>query len=256
MGPGSGIMEGNGIMLTNVIQAKYNDHMNYLNKIYPYEDTPFYRLSDSYRRMLEVVREIPRLLSDSLYELFVSQKQEVLSHFSEDVRFLMESGSIRELDEEEVNAIVGFVGDLLDSIYSKVVRRISNDLHRYLRWTPETADSGGELIRGCEERYRELISEIAKARAERDFYKEIAESLERTEPPMVGKYRILELLEKSGREMKPVEIANELNLSEVTVRKYIRELLLEGLLVKNDKVRPYTYALGDPNWRRRLRAKK
>ncbi|MEM2542267.1 MAG: hypothetical protein QXR35_02215, partial [Candidatus Korarchaeum sp.] len=128
--------------------------------------------------MREVVREIPKLLSDSLSELFISQKQEILNHFSEDVRFLIESGSIRGLDDEEIGILVGFVGDLLDSIYSKVVRRISNDLHRYLKWAPEAGDLNEELIKGCEIRYRELISEIAKAKAERDLYREKAESLE------------------------------------------------------------------------------
>ncbi|MEM0295183.1 MAG: helix-turn-helix domain-containing protein [Candidatus Korarchaeum sp.] len=239
------------------IQTKFNEHLNYLNKVYPYEDSPFYKLSSSYVKVREVVREIPKLLSDSLSELFISQKQEILNHFSEDVRFLIESGSIRGLDDEEIGILVGFVGDLLDSIYSKVVRRISNDLHRYLKWAPEAGDLNEELIKGCEIRYRELISEIAKAKAERDLYREKAESLEGSlEVATTGKYKILELLERSGRPLKPVEIASELNLSEVTVRKYIRELLIEGLLLKNDKVRPYTYSLGDLNWRARLKARK
>ncbi|MCS7102981.1 MAG: helix-turn-helix domain-containing protein [Candidatus Korarchaeum sp.] len=240
-----------------MIRMRFNEHLNYLNKIYPYEDSPFYKLSDSYRKVTEVVKEIPRLLSDSLSELFISHKQEILNHFSEDVKFLIESGNIRELDDEEINAIVGFVGDLLDSIYSKVVRRISNDLHRYLRWAPEAGDTNEDLIRRCEEHYKELIGEIAKAKAERDLYRERAESLESSSEVIVtGKYKILELLERSGRSLKPVEIASELNLSEVTVRKYIRELLIEGLLAKNDKVRPYTYSLGDLNWRTRLKARK
>lgn len=248
---------GNSVITTDAAKIKFNEHLNYLNKIYPYEDSPFYKLSSSYTRVSEVVREIPRLLSDSLSELFLSQKQEILNHFSEDVRFLIESGSLRELEEEEINAIIGFVGDLLDSIYSKVVRRISNDLHRYLRWAPEAGDVSEDIIRGCELRYEELISEIAKARAERDLYRERAESLEVSpEVAVTGKYKILELLERSGKPLKPVEIASELNLSEVTVRKYIRELLIEGLISKNDKVRPYTYSLGDPGWRAKLRVRK
>lgn len=247
---------GNKSIVTDAIQIKFNEHLNYLNKIYPYEDSPFYKLSNSYRKVTEVVKEIPRLLSDSLSELFMSQKQEILSHFSEDVKFLIESGSIRGLDEEEISTIVGFVGDLLDSIYSKVVRRISNDLYRYLKWAPEAGDANEDLIKGCEIRYKELISEIARAKAERDLYREKAESLEGLEVAVTGKYKILELLERLDRPLKPVEIASELNLSEVTVRKYIRELLIEGLLVKNDKVRPYTYSLGDLNWRARLKARK
>ncbi|MCC6029028.1 MAG: winged helix-turn-helix transcriptional regulator [Candidatus Korarchaeum sp.] len=205
--------------------------------------------------MADAIKEVPRLLSDGLSELFVSQKQEILNHFSEDIKFLISSGNLRELDDGEIETILSFLGDLIDSIYTMVIRRTSSDIHNYLRWTPELGDSGENLIKSCELFYKELLEEIAKAKAERDIYKERAESMESLDVIVTGKYKILELLERENRPLKPVEIASKLNLSEVTVRKYIKELVEEGLIIKDNKTRPYTYYLGDPNWRARLRIK-
>jgi biotin operon repressor len=242
-------------LISDKIQVKFQEHLNYLNKLYPYEESPFHKLSTSYKRMAEAIKEVPRLLSDGLSELFASQKQEILNHFSEDIKFLISSGNLRELDDSEIENILNFLGDLLDSVYTMVIRKTSNDIHNYLKWTPELGNSGENLIKSCELFYRELLEEIAKAKAERDLYKERAESTESLDVIVTGKYKILELLERDGKSLKPVEIASKLNLSEVTVRKYIKELIEEGLIIKNNKTRPYTYSLGDPNWRARLRKK-
>ena len=248
-------MEGK-TLISDKIQVKFQEHLNYLNKLYPYEESPFHKLSTSYKRIVEAIKEVPRLLSDGLSELFTGQKQEILNNFSEDIRFLISSGNLRELDDGEIETILSFLGDLLDSIYAMVIRRTSNDIHNYLKWTPELGNTGDNLIKSCELFYNELLGEIAKARAERDIYKERAESTESLDLIVTGKYKILELLERENRSLKPVEIASKLNLSEVTVRKYMKELIEEGLIIKNNKTRPYTYSLGDPDWRGRLRRKK
>lgn len=66
----------------------------------------------------------------------------------------------------------------------------------------------------------------------------VSRLIEETAP---AKYRVLAVIRSASVPLTPVEVATRLGLAEVTVRKYLKELLREGLVSVDKSKRPYRY---------------
>jgi len=240
------------------LNRRIEEHLKYLSKVYPLDDGPVFRLIASYKKSMEAINHIPMLLTNSLTDLFRIKKDSFASQFQQDLTFLIRSGEIKDLEDREVAVLTQAVRDLMEALFSAIINKTGETLSSYLRWIPK--GENGDVVDGTINEVKEFLSklmyEAAKAKAERDLCWEEARSLKEAMTPQVsGKYRVLQVLEESGRPMRPVEIAAKLGLAEVTVRRYLKDLITEGFLEKVDNRKPYTYRLVDRNWLTRVAGK-
>ncbi len=238
------------------LNKKIEEHLKYLSKIYPLDEGPVFDLLTSYKKSMEAINHIPMLLTNSLTDLFRIKKEQFASQFQQDLSFLIRSKEVRELEEREIAVITQAVKDLMEALFSTIINKTGETLSSYLKWMPKGNDVADGTIEEVRNFLSKLMYDIAKARAERDLYKEEIASLKKAVTPQVsGKYRVLQVLEEAGKPLKPVEIASRLELAEVTVRRYLKDLIAEGFVARNDSRKPYTYRLVDRNWLSRMKRK-
>ncbi len=237
------------------IRERVIDHLERLNKTFSLEDGPLYDLISSFKRSMEAINHIPSLLTDKLTDHFRISRDRFINQFRQDVEFLIKAGDIRKLDETEIKLLTQAAGDSMEAMFSSLIDAMSKVLSDYLRWAPKMV--GPSSGNGVEDRVQSMMAtllyQLALANAEKDACREEVESLrEMAIPKATGRYRVLEVLEKSEEPMRTVKIASELGLAEITVRRYVRALEEEGLVKRVDDRRPYKYVLRDKDWRKKL----
>ncbi len=239
------------------LNKKIEEHLKYLSKIYPLDEGPVFDLLTSYKKSMEAINHIPMLLTNSLTDLFRLKKENFASQFQQDLSFLIKSKEVRELEEREIAVITQAVKDLMEALFSTIINKTGETLSSYLKWMPKGNDAADGAVEEVKDFFAKLMYEIAKARAERDLYKEELASLKKAMTPQVsGKYRVLQVLEEAEKPLRPVEIASRLELAEVTVRRYLKDLMAEGFIARNESRKPYTYRLVDRNWLSKITGKR
>lgn len=230
-------------------------HLDKINKIFPIDGGPLSDLISSYKKSMETINRIPSLLTDKLTDHFRINRDVYAQQFKQDVNLLIKAGDLRELDDHEISMLTQAAKDSMEAMFSSLLDAMSKVLGNYLRWSPSSLDSSSVDGAGRKtvELFKNLKLQLALAKAEADKCHEEIESLRESMMPKVGgRYRVLEVLEKSNEPMRITEIAVGLNLAEVTVRRYIKALEREGLVERVSDGKPYRYVLRDKDWRRKL----
>jgi len=206
-------------------------------------------LSDAGKN-LEALSHIPRLLTNSLTDGFRLGKEKLLLQFQDDVKMLIKSGELKELEDREIASLMQAAGDLLDAQLALIIGMVSESLSNYLKWVPQI--EGGESIERAKKFIEELINVTARAMAERDvlkkFLKDIKSQVREKYIRNSTAFKILAILEDEGLPMKPTEIASRMGLSEVTIRRHLKRLIEDGYVEVDTTTRPYRYSLVRTPW--------
>ncbi len=224
--------------LPEVLRRRAMEHLHRLTETL--DESPLLDLTSKYRECVEVLSSLPRILSDKLSDHFNLSRDAFLEQFHEDLSHMMRRGEIRELSEWEVKLLSQAVSDAMSAMFTSLIDLASQVLADQV---PARDADPATRIR---DQVAELLAEIAVAKAERDQCREELEDLMRG-IQLTGRYRVLGILEESGP-LKAVEIAARLGLSEVMVRRYLKGLEEEGLVVVDRTKKPYKYRVRE-GWR-------
>ncbi len=241
--------------LSPEMRARVIDHLDRLNKTFPLNEGPLYELISSFKKSLEAVNHIPSLLTDKLTDNFRVNRDRFAEQFKQDVEFLIKAGDIRELDESEIRLLMQAATDSLEAMFSSLIDTMSKVLNDYLRWAPKAIgpSAGNGVAEKTLNMFSTLLYLLALTKAEKDLCREEVESLKNMVlPKATGRYKVLEVLEKATEPMRTINIASELGLAEVTVRRYIKDLEREGLVERVGNGKPHKYVLRDRDWRKKL----
>ena len=247
-GPDSGFPED--LDLSDLPEEAREIYKQY-TKIFISDSDPVTSLIKAVRELNEVIRGIPYRVSNELPLRIRNQFDSLLRMFIEDVDLLIKSGSLKKLSEEEKEYLSGAVKDVLESLLSLVLRLTAEIVSKEVKWIES---NGTELdLEALELKMKmyldTLVRYMAKLAYERDMYREKYERVKQGIRVKMGtEMKILETLERASKPIRANEIAFEVHRAEVTVRKYLKNLVSKELVEEIKLGNTKYYKLKDKDW--------